>query len=584
MNKHWGFMKIIVSVRSSLLVVIFLFSGISAPLKAQETKSRELLMKYFSQKTNNWCWAASMQMIMDFHRPNSTNDLTQCNLAKEMLKLQFDSDIHSYIDALPCCTTCSDGCPDGTSNCSGDSRDLAQNIDYNSDRVFPIAAVPDNYDLIFSLDGFTSIQQINRTGSPMQWSQIKQQIQDCRPFIINVQDAPSDDIDGNHAMVVKGYMENLEDNLQLVIANDPWMPCCTTEQEIAIPYDNFVSTTTTSGFSITDEFFVSNVKATIHTIQSGTIFEDTSSTACRSCEALDSIYPSKSDYLRSENEDDEPQETSFFDYLPSGQPSKVLVSNNFPNEVQTGEKNKPSKLMALLKKHDERILGYPNLKFEKGVLEERVKEPGYFYAPVEYISSRLLNRTYFLSCLFPPKKLYKVSTPNTNVVEILNGNVEETVASTLQKKPDGTWMVRKMTTYSYLQNSTIELTLEDQETKVNLTNKENADLGEGTSNFRLVKYYPFQYEFFTFTRNGKEYMSPTAKFGSLNLEKGTAYKEGKVLRSLRRETRDLEKFLKTLFPKPSSYKNYVKAIQALLPNQQLKYSGIQKEGNLVAPK
>lgn len=566
-------MKLILSVK--MLLLLGLYITVYSPVNAQLITVDIVKLPYQGQQTGNWCWAASMKMIMDYHEPDSAANFTQCDLVKELSRLSTSASRHPGINNADCCHTCTYGCPDtlGLPPCSDieQLRLANRRLEYTSD-LSAIPAVADNYDLVFAQWGYSSIQQVNRKNEPVKWDHVKKQIEECRPFIINVGDLPSgSELENqNHALVVKAYREDTTLNLRMIMAYDPWRPCCDTINEALFPFDIFTQDTSTDSFSL-DIVFINNVQSTVHTIQSGTIFEDVDETVCESCEVLISTHGGQNVKVTT------PPPPTTFRSGEEGGPQKKLMANTFDPPVgNTTIEDRPSRLFAILDKHQERVLGYPKTKYSEednfsGVLEE----PGYFYAPVEFISSRLINRPHFLACLFPPKKLHRVSIPNVEVVEVLNNNVEETVATTFQKSAKGDWMMRKMTTYSYLEND-ILIRLENQDGSLELNNKQTISDAEQKTKFTIVKFFPYQYEFFSFTQNGREYMAPAANYPDLGLDERVGYKSPKVLRKLRRETRPFEKEIQSLFPNASDYKDYIRILQAFLPTEKPIFVGPNK--------
>jgi hypothetical protein len=539
-------------------------------------------MHYKSQRTDFWCWAASIEMIMDFHVPSDSTLLDQCRLAKDIYLFNegFLPEYHNDIEDSPCCCKCSgDGWPAAYPGCSNNSfsKDISKKTAQYTAEVpgNPSKAYPDNYDLLFSKYGFTSIQQINRFTEPMKWSEIKRELGEfCRPFILNISDGPVSEASSNHAIVAMGFYEDtVGQDIQLLVANDPWRPC-NSKNEIAFYYDNFI-TSTISGYNINGGSFVSSVYSAVHSIQPGTVFENADPTQCLSCMKLDTTYGGKS-YIRVVN-DGQPQELPAF-RSPSTDVSAALPlttgknpdtdEKDFPNEPQ------PSLLLDILEKHGEQVIGFKQKEFKEDSLQTKLDSTTeYFYAPVHYVSSRLLNNQGFLGCLFRSNKLENVIVPEAQVIEVLNNNIERTVASTFQKVPEGNWMFRKMTTYSYLENE-LSIVMPDQTDSLFLDNRTSVN-SDNKVPFQLIKYYPFQYEFFSFIYDNEVYLAPAANFPELEgYNKHQAYPAKELVRVLRKKTSGYEKFVQSLFPKNSLYKDYLKGLKDFLPVGMPIYQGI----------
>lgn len=557
--------------KTLLLFLVCLVFGLKSQAQMVTT---ELLIPYRSQKTGSWCWAASMKMVMDFHNPpdgTSPDTISQCLLAKELQKLNLGHAYYTMIDEAPCCLNCvthPEGCTDENIHAGLSNLTLR----YNAEAVNPIPAGADYFDLIFANQGFSSIQEINYQNEPMLWNQIKKQIDDCRPFIVNLDEAPSSAVGNNHSVVVKAYREDVSANLKLVIANDPWLPCGG-YQEILMPYDAFTETSMT-GLDAQD--FITNVESTIHTIYDGPVSGPVEKTACLSCQALTVIHGDSSSVKRTSGTD----EVDAFVEPPSPGSSrsgmKTLVLTD-DNEVTAKKppQNPSSRLLTILDKHGDRVIGYPNTTLRDSAFLKQINSQGYSYAPVEFIDSRLINRSYFLACLFPPKELYKVSMPNVRVVEVLNEDIENTVASSFQQSPKGDWKLRKINTYTSLRQN-IGINMPDQgNVQIKLDNSPKEEDNPTQPDFRLVKYYPFQYEFYSFSFRGKDYMAPAAYYPELELEPNTGYQEAKVLRILRKDTRDFEKRVKDTFGNLLKYKDYLNAVKQHVPQKAPQYDWLK---------
>lgn len=520
-------------------------------LSAQDT-TLQMIIPNQSQETQNWCWAASMKMIMDFHSPSSSVSVTQCALVKELFHHEAGIDLAG----INCCTDChqdSDCTPFGTP-CSGSSQNqLANKTIPFTDEFDQLHAKPDFFDLIFTKNGYSSVQEVNQIGAPFKWEHIKEQIKQCRPFIINVQDVPGVQATGNHALVVKGYKESLSTNSRYIITNDPWRPCCTKEDETLLSYDVFTTLTGASAGG----YFVSGVLSTVHSIETGTIFEEEGK-ECRSCELLESTYSGSGNSFRERRINGNIQAALWgtSSELESITPPAQLATYQFPTPPQGTPGGSPSRLLELLNKNPTRVAGYQKDILDKKAIDGFYESEVFYTAPVKYMTSSLVNRRYFLACLFPPKKLEKVIISDAEVVDVVSGGVDKDLVSTLQKREDGNWVLRGITTYTHIDKDIGINMANAQGDSIFLKNTLNPENTPDRIPYTLVKYRPFQYEFFSFTQNGKKYMAPAATYDDLGLEGRTAYREGKVIRSLRRDTRNFEKFIKSLFGKPSEYKVY----------------------------
>ncbi|NJL73866.1 MAG: hypothetical protein HC892_01335 [Saprospiraceae bacterium] len=230
---------------------------------------------YVAQETSNWCWAACMDMIIKFHKGKA---VTQCDLVKSRIKLENPN---FQIKEDICCLDCAKGCEMvQRTNCN--HRLQGYTIPFS---IAGAKAQPDYYDLIFTLIGFNSSQEINDTNAPFSWEKIVHEIESCRPFLINISAIGTDSrINATHAVVVKGY--GVQNGTKFIVANDPWKPCCTVTQELVLPYSIFSSKRydTKNGYQIT------GVLGIVHSIQPNTLSTNSHIRSCVACERLDTIY------------------------------------------------------------------------------------------------------------------------------------------------------------------------------------------------------------------------------------------------------------------------------------------------------
>lgn len=502
------------------IFLLFLFNFIYHDTMAQY--SMRMLVPYRNQQTSNWCWAASMKMVMDFHNPANSPTYAQCDLAKQLIKLQnpsFDP------NSIGCCSNCSG---DGLSACI---TDLVITILYSYDGM-PTPAEPDNYDLLFSLYGYSSIQTINRASEPMTWLQLKKQIKDCRPFIINFDPTPAvtGGLNANHAVVVAGFLEDTVTGKQGFLVKDPW-PSCTGTAEAFFPYNVFERIDTT-GVTVPEgsNYFVNTVLSIVHTIQPDTLFTNLDN--CVSCPALADMYGDNS-FM----EEDTVQQ-------------QEIVSDD--TTVITGFRNPPEdpdNLLQVLQQNADQVVGYNNFVLKDEVYKRFINQSGYHYAPVQYMNPHQLRRRTFWSCLFPPRKLSKVVSTDYTVVDVVSANVDEELVSTLQKTKNGTWALRKIATYSYLRES-LDIRVENSDRTMLISNVPQLTSSGGAKSFTLIKYPPFPYEFFSFKLNDRDntvYMAPAADYPELDLQKHVAYKESQVIRAIRGDTRAYGRLIRELF-------------------------------------
>lgn len=143
------------------------------------------------QETNNWCWAATTQMVTEF----LGHGRTQCDLANERF------------GRTDCCTGT---CP----------KNAACNMPGWT---------------MFAESGFTT----TATGTPLPWNTIKRQIH-CRRKPMSYAYGPKTGGVG-HVVVVSGYVSI--GGIDYVALSDPWSPCVGANRFIT--YDEYSNSGTT---------------------------------------------------------------------------------------------------------------------------------------------------------------------------------------------------------------------------------------------------------------------------------------------------------------------------------------------------
>ncbi len=518
-------------IRIILISIIACVSSISTTTTSAQY-SLKMKVPYKSQDTNRWCWAASVKMIMDFHDPG--NNITQCNIVKRMLKIENPSlDTNSII----CCQNCLKVC--GSSSCVGSIAGFT-NYALTSTSDGGLNPHPDRYDLLFFSYGYNSTQQVNRAGNPISKEKIIQQIKDCQPFIINTATsatAGSSGVNGDHALVVTGYqIQNVNGQEQFaIITNDPWRPCCTDTHESFFPYDIFnnpsngISGSTSNGSSTPHN--INQVISIVHNIRKDLVFAAPSYN-CNSCPLLTDTYRNNPNGFLEETT----SSPTAFSIINGDQPIAFGQKDSPPPPSEEVEHTEG--LLKLLRNNANKVVGYQNFNLSDSTYQNFITSAGYHYAPVQYIDPALVRKRGFLACLFQPRRLAQVTIPMYDVVDIVSANVDENLVSTLQKLADGSWSLRRISNYTYLRSSTA-VTIGQSDRAVSLSNVPSSSAS--AIPFTLVKYFPYQYEFFSFKLNGTTYIAPTNDYPSLSLNKHTAYKEAHVIKALRREQKILSK-------------------------------------------
>lgn len=504
-------------------IVIFIMS-VTVNLQGQYRK--QMLVPYHSQQTNKWCWAASMQMIIDFHENRAA--ITQSNLVKRLVKISNAGQDTS--NTMPCCTECPQRNTGVNLPClAGFEREFI-----SSTNEVQLSALPDMFDLIFSSYGYSSTQRVNRSPRFMTWDEIKKEIEDCRPFIINIEprtvpiinpnnvSIPISEL-GDHTIVVTGYKESL--GARFIITNDPWHPCSSVKVESLFPYEVF----TTVGFPYTPDggtdYFVNRVLSMVYNIQPINIARLND---CKSCPALTALYGVPTSYM-----DVDPAEPPA---SASGGGNIVPMSQRFIDPpVDT------SLLIDLLEQNAAKVAGFNQQVLTDGQYQELLQQGNNYYdAKILYVSLNKVKGTSFWSRLFPPCRLPKVLDEGYEIREMVSAAVDEKLVSTFQKAKGNVWVLRKITNQTPIRkNIELKFTGNKQDRPpVLLSNLKNKP--GNAVNYQIVRTIPFYYEFYSFKLNPDDkdtYLSPVESYPGLSLKKGEVYKDVQIIKPIRKEIR-----------------------------------------------
>lgn len=152
------------------------------------------------QENFKWCWAASMQMIHQFH---GTNPISQCQLVHEFRKFDKRKTASPPISLTNIC--CGSDC--NGSSCNSwlpfSKRDGRVNLHY--------------FDLINSSFGYNSMEDLET--QVFDGPKIENEINSCRPFAIFLSKLDPTQTPYNHVVVAKGYHKF--GNQGYVLVNDP---------------------------------------------------------------------------------------------------------------------------------------------------------------------------------------------------------------------------------------------------------------------------------------------------------------------------------------------------------------------------
>lgn len=232
----------------SLVVVIALVLSTCHAIHAQYVQLRVPL---YGQKTERWCWSASIQMVANYYHPNTP--ITQCDIASRFYALGVSgSSPHSS-----CTQVCTDTCPNFPSTCQ-QTFNSSLPLYYGGYALeFPY------FQLLFNHFGFRSFEDHRK----LSWKDIENEINNCRPIIINVGVSeapgatPGKGVNGDHVIVGKGYYI-LNPGDEYIIINDPWEQCTGCTYLL-----NFQSLVLAQSQSQCNKLSVDSMISTIHHIE-----------------------------------------------------------------------------------------------------------------------------------------------------------------------------------------------------------------------------------------------------------------------------------------------------------------------------
>ncbi len=194
---------------------IFIILGFSLYYSFGLKCNNDLSIVNTPQITDVWCWASSIKMVNDFYGGKS---MSQCDLVNlHRYNLHGNGTLSN---------TLSDFCNLQTS-CPSDYSVIDEylyTLEFNSLEDIEDSQNQSNFDFILSRLGYYSMEDYNL----LSWEVFKNEIENCRPVIL-IYDA--DISNGNnklwtsHAVVAKGYEEDLFNEEDFFLISDPWEKC-----------------------------------------------------------------------------------------------------------------------------------------------------------------------------------------------------------------------------------------------------------------------------------------------------------------------------------------------------------------------
>ena len=492
------------------VTLIGLIVGCLIVLSTKEgySQGKTMLVPPYSQFANTWCWSACMEMVMDFHWPNGSNTPNALSQGRLVLRYGTISGLQYTVN----CTTCGKTFPVKAANPTPSDQ-----------CYFPIPfstgnpLLPDYIDRLFSMYNFRSRQVINIGRSAIDWGQIKQQIEDCRPFIIFVNPANGFGTNNDHALVVKGYYT--QSNTNYIVTNDPWFPCNGGRQNSIFPFSIFQPS-----YVASPEYPINKVWSAVLDIHPDSIFQNFSN--CHSCEVLARVYDTISprrDFF---------SETSPFTSIYKrgslgGGGSDDFIQND---TIPKGELD----LLDKIKNKPELTIGFKENLIDQRTLDRYLSQENYFASEVNFLSAYKLSK-----CLcFKRKTVEKMVTHQEEVLEVVSGPVGPEIVSSLQKNKNGLWELSKISNYTSLKKVIKVKTNGNKSTEITLNNSLGSDKVIRATPYKLIKIPPFYYEFYSFQHEGETLITPADNYQELKLEANVAYPEKDVINILGKISND----------------------------------------------
>ena len=152
--------------------LIFQYSALS---------QNSLPVEIVGQKTDLWCWASSMEMIVNYYNSYSTQQMNkenQCSIVENYWRMRKErsSLVPNYTGPR-----FNDCVPDhDAQNPLIVNTNYIHILKYNYKGEVNEDFLPSYFDLLFSRLNYSSIEDFNL----LTWQEYKQEIQNCRPVII----------------------------------------------------------------------------------------------------------------------------------------------------------------------------------------------------------------------------------------------------------------------------------------------------------------------------------------------------------------------------------------------------------------
>lgn len=164
------------------------------------------------QQRTRWCWAASIEMALDYY---GNRLVSQCDISRKHEEVRGNSVCPPIDSDCPCL-------PESTTSCNSPMSPP------NYAGAYSLTTILDTFGYSSTVTASTVIESSSPESNTilgLDWHTIKTEIDHCQPLILLVGRAVGSDT-GDHYIVVVGYLEpNSNCEHRFLLIKDPWKPC-----------------------------------------------------------------------------------------------------------------------------------------------------------------------------------------------------------------------------------------------------------------------------------------------------------------------------------------------------------------------
>ena len=400
------------------------------------------------QKVDKWCWAASMEMVINYHKKRANIDtLNQCEVGIQYYQLlkSVRPDAIAYYNARinEINSDCIDKCSIGN---------IASAQGFNR----PLSLFRDNFENILAKFDFTSIED----ASLITWEEYEKEIDNLRPVILNytVDDLDAGGLTYLHSVVAKGHFSHYSGTYFLI--NDPLDVCIGKRyllNKAVYDSEQVVSGNPSIGYPIPNSLEIESINSMVHHIKPNV------------------------------------PEKSFF----SGKiGSQILPPDpNLPTEEDGGHE---ALISAVTQAENQLLLTDERGFFSLNSLEETLSER-HSFAEIQFLSYPYLrNKNDSFN--------FKESLIDKNFKEVIYYGSTPPLKNTIRCSDNGdTCIIERIEFEETLLPKQVEVNGQ-------LFKLDNRIASDENISYTIIKYYPYSMEFYSFNFQGQDYLAPKDNF------------------------------------------------------------------------